>query len=175
MIFPTRHGSHVAIPTLEPNSLDCEVILSPLYHFAEKLAWDGGIYKWSPWFPQVPPSSRRRQGMGCGRAVCTEGRCEWLCGGQLSVGGSVSLCRVSAHVCEGVAWLRMSLQSERGVSRVSECVHMWCEPVTNVLLWWTSLFFVFRAQSLWAQTLGMRRPKRPPLVDCLGMAIKQTL
>lgn len=43
MIFPTRHGSHVAIPTLEPNSLDCEVILSPLYHFAEKLVWEGAF------------------------------------------------------------------------------------------------------------------------------------
>lgn len=137
----------------------------------------GGIYtcKWSQLFPQVPTSSRGVQGMGCGYAVCTEGRCERLCGGYLRVSGHVSLCRLSVHVCEDVAWLSMSVQSVCEMSRVSECVHMWCEPVASFLLWRITLFFVFRAQSLWVQTLRMRRPNRSPFADYLGMTIKQTL
>lgn len=43
MTCPTWHGSHVAIPTLELNLLDSEITLSPLYHFAEKLTWEGAF------------------------------------------------------------------------------------------------------------------------------------
>lgn len=52
---------------------------------------------------------------------------------------------------------------------------MWHEPVASSLLWWITLFFAFRAQSLWVQTLRMRRPNRSPFADYVGMTIKQTL
>lgn len=112
--------------------------------------------------------------MGCGCAVCTEGRCEWLCGGYLRDGGCVSLCRLSMYVCEDVAWLRMSVQWVRGMSRGSEFVHMWGEPVANSLLWWITLFFVLRAQSLWVQTFRMRRPNISPFAESLGLTKTNT-
>lgn len=50
------------------------------------------------------------------------------------MGGYVSLCMLSVHICEAVGWVRMSVQSVRGVSRVCECVHMWYELLVSFLL-----------------------------------------